>query len=267
VLFEAEAAASIFSRHFAGRFAGGQRDVGSRSDPNDFAKKLDKRILPRFLSVVDDPTIETIADKPLMGYYKYDDQGVKARPVTLVKDGRLKALVMSRNPSKEFKQSTGHGRGIYGPRSATGCLMVTTSEGADPKALHQAMMEACEDEDLEYGIRIASLGSMSGGGRASRYARYFGRSGRGGGNTPLLIYKVYPDGREELVRGAQIAQINLKSFKRILATGDTPFVLNRGARSSGHTVVAPAMLFEELDLTKIDQDFDRPPILPTPLAR
>jgi hypothetical protein len=145
--------------------------------------------------------------------------------------------------------------------------MVTTSEGADPKALHQAMMEACEDEDLEYGIRIASLGSMSGGGRASRYARYFGRSGRGGGNTPLLIYKVYPDGREELVRGAQIAQINLKSFKRILATGDTPFVLNRGARSSGHTVVAPAMLFEELDLTKIDQDFDRPPILPTPLAR
>ena len=267
ILFEAEAAASIFARHFSRRFAGGQRNVGSRSNPDDFAKKLDKRILPRFMSVVDDPTQETIADQPVMGHYKYDDQGVKARPVTLVEDGRLKALVMSRNPSKEFKQSTGHGRGAYGPRSATGCLIITASEGADPKTLHQEMMEACQDEDLEYGIRIASLGSMGGGGRSSRYARYFGRSARGGGDTPLLIYKVYPDGREELVRGAQIAQINLKSFKRLLAAGDTPFLLNQGGRSGGHTVVAPAMLFEELDLTKIDQDFDRPPILPAPLAR
>ena len=81
------------------------------------------------------------------------------------------------------------------------------------------------------------------------------------------MYKVFPDGREELVRGAQIAQVSLQAFKRLLAAGNEPYVLNTSGRSGGATLVAPAMLFEELDLTKIDQDFDKPPILTTPLAR
>jgi TldD protein len=80
------------------------------------------------------------------------------------------------------------------------------------------------------------------------------------------MYKVFPDGHEELVRGAEIARIDLKVFKRMLAAGDTPYVLNTGG-GDGSTVVAPAMLFEELDFAKIDRDFDKPPILPTPLAR
>ena len=81
------------------------------------------------------------------------------------------------------------------------------------------------------------------------------------------MYKVYPDGREELVRGAEIAQVDLKAFKRMLAAGDTPFVHNTGAWGGSTTVSAPAMLFEELDLAKVDHDFDKPPILPSPLAR
>lgn len=80
------------------------------------------------------------------------------------------------------------------------------------------------------------------------------------------MYKVYPDGREELVRGAEVANVDLRAFKRLLAAGNTPHVLNEGARSQGQTVAAPAMLFEELDLARIDRDFDKPPILPTPLA-
>jgi len=93
-----------------------------------------------------------------------------------------------------------------------------------------------------------------------------GEGGRGGTN-PLLMYKVYPDGREELVRGAEIARIDFKAFKRIMAAGDTPFVRNTSYGLLGQTVAVPALLFEELDLAKIDRDFDKPPILPTPLAR
>ena len=267
VLFDAEPAASIFSSQFANRFTGGQRQVGSRTSPDDFEKKLKKRILPRFVSVVDDPTQKTIAGKPVMGHYLYDDQGVKARPVTLVEQGRLQALVMSRNPSKEFKESTGHGRGAYRLRASIGCLIVTATDGAEAASLRQKLLEACQDEDLEYGIRIAALGSTGDGGRYGRYAGYAGAFDPRGGSTPLAIYKVYPDGREELVRGAQIARFDLKAFKRILAAGDEPYVLNRGGRSGGRTVVAPAMLFEELDLADIDQDFDKPPILTGPLAR
>ncbi|MFQ5805178.1 MAG: metallopeptidase TldD-related protein [Phycisphaerae bacterium] len=268
VLFDAEAAASIFSQRLASKFTGGQRPVGSQSDPDDFEKKLGRRILPRFINVVDDPTQETISNVPVMGHYLYDDQGVKVKPITLVENGRLKALVMSRNPSKEFNKSTGHGRGAYQPSSSTGCLIVTATDAADDEALKEQLLEACEDEDLEFGIRIASLGS-TGRGRGRYYPGFDfgGFGGAGGGTTPLVMYEVYPDGHEELIRGAEIARFDLKAFKRVLTAGDSPYVLNTGGGRQGRTIVAPAMLFEELDLAKIDRDFDQPPILANPLSR
>ena len=269
VLFDAEAAAAIFSQRFAREFAGGQRPVGSQSDPDDFERKIGKRILPRFVNVVDDPTRELINGVPVAGHYLYDDQGMKVQPVTLVEDGRLQALVMSRNPSKAFDQSTGHGRGTGSPSSTIGCLIVSGTDPADDEALKEELMEAVADEDLEYGIRVAAVGYVGAGrGRYRGYYSSFGSlGGRGGGTVPLAMYKVYPDGREELVRGAEIARIDLKAFKRVLAVGDRPHVLNTGSGSRGRTVVAPAMLFEDLDLAKIDRDFDQPPILATPLGR
>jgi TldD protein len=261
VLFEAPAAASVFSQRFARRFIGGQRPLGSRTNPSDFAKKLGKRVLPRFLDVVDDPTRETILDQPVLGHYKYDDQGVKARKVQLVEGGQLKALLMSRNPSKEFDKSTGHGRGTFRPAASIGCLIVSARDGADEKTLRAELIEAFEDEGLDYGIRVESLGRSDGGGSSA-----FAFQRRRGGTIPLTMYKVFPDGREERVRGAEIAGISTKAFKRLLAAGDKPFVLNSRS-SGGSTIVAPAMLFEELDLAKIDRDFDQPPILTNPVGR
>ncbi len=68
------------------------------------------------------------------------------------------------------------------------------------------------------------------------------------------------------MRGVEIGQFDLKAFKRMLAAGNQPYVLNNSG-GSGRTIVVPALLFEELDLAKIDRDFDTPPILPNPLAR
>ncbi len=212
--------------------------------------KLGKRILPRFVNVVDDPAQEVVAGTPVMGHYVYDDQAVKAQAVTLVEGGKLKTLLMSRNPSKELKQSNGHARGGFGwARAGIGCLIVTAEPPTDAAGLTQELLDACADEGLEFGLRIASLGSVG-----------------DGGTNPLVMYKVYPDGRQELVRGAEIARIDLKAFKRVLAAGDTPYVLNLGG-TDGSTVVVPALLFEELDLAKIDRDFDKPPILPNPVER
>ena len=84
---------------------------------------------------------------------------------------------------------------------------------------------------------------------------------------PLVMHKVFPDGKEELVRGAQFGELDLKTFKRVLAVGDKLAVINEGHGSSGSTIATPALVFEELDLAKIDEDFDKPPILPAPLAR
>lgn len=246
VLMEAEPAAQIFGSRFAGRFAGGQRPVGSSTDPEDFEKKIDERIMPRFMNVIDDPTQSTIGGEPVSGSYLYDDQGVKVQPLTLVEKGILKTLVMSRNPSKKFKQSNGHGRGVYRPSASIGCLIVTSTDPLSQEKLKERMLDACEEEDLKFGIRIESFGAGSG--------------------TPLLMYKVFPDGKEELIRAAEFARIDPKIFKQMLAAGDKPFVMNGGGWN-GRTIVAPAMLFKEMDLAKVDEDFDKPPILPNPLLR
>ena len=226
ILFEPHAASSIFWRKLANRFTGGQRPVGDELSADDFSKKLEKRILPRWMNVVDDPTLETITGTRIRGHYVYDDEGVKAKSVQLVENGKLEALVMSRNPSKEFSESTGHGRGW--PAAATmGCMVVTAEETLTEDELRAEFLEAVDDEGLEYGLRIVDLGDMTDG-------------------MPLMVYKVYPDGREELVRGLELGSINLKAFKRILAAGDTPYVNNGGSRDTPRTLAAPALLFEDL---------------------
>jgi len=261
VLFEAEPATHVFARFFGESFGGGQRAVGSPADPEDFANKLNKRILPRFMDVRDDPSLAVIEGIPVLGHYAYDEQGVAAQAVTLVEDGRLRALLMSRNPSKEFPMSNGHGRGsAAADRGDIGCLVVTADPPTDSAGLRQKLIELCADEDLEYGIRIAALGTVGAAGPGVR-------SSGDAGASPLLIYKVYPDGREELVRGAEISRIDLKAFKQIVAAGDRPFVRNTASGFQGSTVAVPALLFRELDLAKMDRDFDKPPVLPSPLQR
>lgn len=245
VLLDAEPSALMFGAHFSRRFAGGQRPVGAASDPEDFEKKIGKRILPRSVTVVDDPTLEKIDGQAVLAHYDHDDQGVPAQRVTLVEGGRLQRQVMSRNPSRLFKQSTGHGTGFYVPTASTACLILSSDDAADSNALRTELLEAAQDEDLDYGVRVASLG----------------------GYSPLEVYKVYPDGREELVRGVEGLRLNLRAFKRIIAVGDKPYVLNYSGAQSSQTFVSPALLFEELDLAPVDRDFDKPPLLPSPLAQ
>lgn len=260
VLFDPEAAAAIFATRFAGQFAGGQRPVGSRTNPDDFANKLNRRVLPTFLNVVDDPTLKQFEGQPLLSHYEFDDQAVAGRPLTLIEAGRLKALLMSRNPSKEFANSTGHGRGTVMPRAVVSTMLVTATPANTVEQMKQELIESALDEGLEFGLRVTALGNVGGGGGSG----FMSRASQGG-SSPLVMYKVFPDGREELVRGADISRIDLRAFKRILAAGDAPFIFQSGG-ATPRTVICPSLLFEELDLAKIDRDFDRPPILDSPLV-
>jgi predicted Zn-dependent protease len=245
VLVDASAASVVFGGTFAQQFAGGQRPVGSQSRSDDFEKKLGKRILPRSVTVIDDPGLKEFSGELLIGDYRYDDQGVAGQKQTLVEKGRLKALVMSRNPSKEFKNSTGHGRGSSRPSAMISNLILTSTDPLTDEAMREEFIEAFQDEDNAFGIRIASLS----------------------GRSPLEVYKVYPDGREELIRGVNAIRADARAFKRILAVGDKPAVMNVLGGEGGQSVVAPALLFEELDLAPVDSDFDKPPFIPSPLAR
>ncbi len=89
--------------------------------------------------------------------------------------------------------------------------------------------------------------------------------------VPLVVYRVYPDGRpDELIRGVDIVGTPLASFAKIVATSDRREVFNGicGAESGDVPVsaIAPAILVSEIEVQRKERSQDRPPYLPRPVA-
>ncbi|MCF8009752.1 MAG: TldD/PmbA family protein [Clostridiales bacterium] len=71
-----------------------------------YAGKIGQKVASEKVTVVDDPTL-----KGKYGSYRFDDEGVKARPVTLIENGILKDYMYDRlTARKEDRESNGHGR-------------------------------------------------------------------------------------------------------------------------------------------------------------
>ena len=228
--------------------------------------------MPRSFQVYDDPQAASLGQEYLAGHYAIDDEGVPAQRVEIVVDGRLKGMVMSRAPTREFPASNGHGRliGRGSTRAAVGCLFVEATDGVPDEELKQALIEAARDQGLEYGLRVNSI---SGGGvrqagiRPGRRAPgRFQFGGRAEAESPLgdpvTVYKVYLDGREELVRGCEFGSLDVATLKDIVTAGNRPIVYNTGsATGAPGSIVAPAVLFEELELFTIEEDRQTRPIM------
>src|SRR5581483_127186 len=107
-ILSGRASAVFFHEIFGHRVEGHrQKDV---TEGQTFTKMLGQKVLPDFISVEFDPTKKAYKGTDLIGYYEYDDEGVKARPVQVVENGVLKTFLLSRSPVAEFLQSNGHGR-------------------------------------------------------------------------------------------------------------------------------------------------------------
>jgi hypothetical protein len=281
VLIDGLAAAQFF-RQLVARGVAGQADpVGSSrratQGTDDLESRLGKRILPPTFQIYDDPRNATFKEAFLCGHYDFDDEGVPAQRVNLVVDGKLEGMVMSRAPTKQFAQSNGHGRrnGGEAPRSAMGCLYIESAKGESPADLKKELREAAEAEGLKFGLRITSLQN-----RAASTAQTFGGRGgfgRGGGapgvtrtiGDPITIYKVYvADGHEEPVRGCEFNSVDVRSLRKIIAAGNVPVIHNStGGSSPPSSVIAPAVLFEELELSRIKRETEKKPIIEAPHAR
>jgi hypothetical protein len=273
VLIDGAAAPQLFRQLLARGVAGQVEPVGSqrRNVPgtDDLEKRLGKRVLPTSFHVYDDPRNGVFQGTPLAGYYLFDDEGVRAQRVEIVTNGKLQGMVMSRTPTKRFAQSTGHGRrgNSEPPRSTIGCLYIESSDTKSPEELKKALLKAADDEGLEYGLRIAGLRSRDpADAPLSRFNR--GNPSRGVGD-PVAVYKVYvADGREELVRGCEFRSLDERNLRRILAAGKTLFVDNNAVSSTpSSSVIAPAILLEEMELTRIDRESEKKPIIEAPQAR
>jgi len=260
-LLTGRAAAVFFHEVFGHRAEGHrQKDV---NEGQTFAKMVGEPILPDFISVVDDTTMKKLGKDDLLGYYQFDDEGVKAQKVMLVDHGVLKNFEMSRSPLADFPVSNGHGRRQLGatPVSRQGNLIVESSKTMTNAQLRAKLIELVKQQGKPYGLLIDDI---AGG---------FTFTGRGQPQAfqvqPLVVYKVFADGRpDELVRGVDIVGTPLAALTKIVATGDTPEVFNGycGAESGSVPVsaAAPALLTSELEVQKKQSSTDRPPILPPP---
>ncbi len=255
-------AAAVFFHEVLGHRVEGQRQRG-RDEGQTFTKKVNEKILPEFLSVTDDPTLRTLGGTELSGFYRYDDEGIPAERVEVVKDGILKNFLMGRLPVKNFSHSNGHGRAQSGlmPVGRQGNLIVTSSKTMPDAQLRARFIEEIKKQGKPYGLYFEDIQ-----GGFTLTTRALPQSFQ---VLPVMVWRVYADGRpDELVRGVDIVGTPLTVLTEIVATGDTTSVFNGicGAESGSVPVsaAAPAMLFSEMEVQKRKYGDERPPILPPP---
>jgi len=262
-IFSGRATGVFFHEIFGHRVEGHRQK--DESEGQTFTKSVGTKVLPDFLSVVFDPTRRKVGGIDLNGWYDYDDEGVKGRPITAVDKGVLKTFLMSRSPIKGFEQSNGHGRrqpGLEVVSRQSNLLVESTNAVSDAK-LRQMLLDEVKKQNKPYGLYFRDItGGFTTTQRAGLQAFKV---------IPVIVYRVYPDGRpDELVRGADIVGTPLSSFSKILATSDKQEVFNGycGAESGSVPVsaVAPAILVSEIEIEKKAKSNDRPPLLPEPTS-
>jgi predicted Zn-dependent protease len=261
-ILSGRATAVFFHEVFGHRIEGHRQK--SESEGQTFKKMVGQPILPTFLSVNFDPTLKSYAGTDLVGSYLVDDEGVLAKPVVAVKDGILENFLMGRSPIDGFPASNGHGRAQAGfePVARQSNLVILNSKPEPRAELKKQLLAQIKQQGKPFGLFFDDI---QGG---------FTLTGRSIPNAfnvlPIMVYRVYPDGKEELVRGVDLVGTPLTTFSKIVAADDEKSVFNGicGAESGGVPVSAsgPAILISQIEVQKKAKAQERDPILPAPFA-
>jgi TldD protein len=250
----------IFHEIFGHRIEG-QREKRENQSMT-FRDRVGQKVLPEFISVYADPTERKYGDTLLAGYYKFDNEGVRARRVTVVENGVLKNFLMSRLPIDNFPDSNGHGRRApgYNVAGRQSNLLVVASKTVTRAELKNQLIEEVKKKNLPYGLYFEDI---AGGFTAvGRMAPNFFEV------IPVMVYRIYPDGHEELVRGVDLIGTALTAFNKIEAADDRSEAFNGvcGAESGFVPVSAggPGLLFSEIEVQKKAKSQELSPILPPP---
>jgi hypothetical protein len=153
--------------------------------------------------------------------------------------------LVGRQPIRDFPFSNGHGRAGTGtmPSPNLGVLLLKSSDAQSPEALKQRVIQMITEQSKPYGYRVETLGP---------------------GNSPRLLYRVYPDGHEQLVRGAVFNELDVRALRSdLIAVGNDPMVSNRTG-GIATTVITPSLLFDELEVRRADTSKDKLPDYPPP---
>jgi TldD protein len=246
VLFAPDAANDVIATLVGSNVVGRKPQPGR---PNRtvgaFATSYKSRVLPGFLSIIDDPTLKDFQGHSLVGSYDVDNEGVKAQSVSVIEKGTLSNYLLGREPVRDFPASNGHGRAAPGslPSPSLGVLLLKSAEAQSPEELRKKIMQMVTDQGKPYAYRVDTLGP---------------------GNSPRLLYRVYTDGHEELVRGAVFNELDVRALRsNLIAVGNDPLVSNRSG-GVPTTIICPSLLFDELEVKRADTSKDKLPDYPAP---
>jgi predicted Zn-dependent protease len=262
-ILEGRAAGVFFHEVFGHRIEGHrQKDTTSGKT---FSSYVGRQIMPDWLSVYDDPTLTTLNGMQLNGFFRFDDEGVRARRTSLVERGKLVGFLMGRNPIDGFPHSNGHGRKQAGlpPVARQGNLVVEASRSVERADLEKMLIEEIKKQGRPYGMVFTDI---SGG-----FTNTTAFQPQAFKVNPVLAYRLYPDGRRELVRGIDISGTPLAALGSIRAASRDVETFNGvcGAESGWVPVSAsaPSLLIEKLEIEKSFTPPDRPPVLAPPAIR
>jgi TldD protein len=303
VLFEARAAAPLLAQVLSPAVNGARPPISfspvleqmltGLGGKSDWVGRLGARVLPATVNLVDDPTDKEFKGTSLIGGYGVDDEGVRGQKVTLVENGSLKNELMSRRPGPDFEQSNGHGRTAFlnDAKPTMSNLIFSSTETLSPADLKKKFLDECraekKSEREQYCLVVREMDnpalSLLHQDDFSELLASFGGGAGTGDRLPLVVYRIYPDsGREEMVRGARIIGLNTRALRNIAGIGNDNFVYNyMQSQANGFagtalsafgsaqlglpaSVVAPSLLFEEVEIRGERGEAKRLPLLPPP---
>ena len=251
VLFAGSAGAEIFGQVVAPKFLAmrtpasdsPQFETYAAQAASKFQDRIGARVLPAFLSVADDPTQTSFQGTQLRGNHQVDEEGVKSRPVKLVDKGVLKTLLVTRDPVTHVPQSTGSFR-TFGAQPSN--LIVSVEDGKSAAELQSELLSLVKQRDAGYGILVRRVGRE--------------------------IYRIYPDGHQELARQGTFDGLDDTAFKNLEAASKDltvytiPFSAVGGRIFPGQTgaplvsFVVPSLLFEDLTLKPASVELPKLPL-------
>jgi len=299
VLFEASAAGSLLAQMLGPSLSGARGPLAMQTafdqlmdrlgGRSEWVGKLGTRVFPAGVSLVDDPTGSLAPGQDLLGTYKVDEEGVEAKRVKVVDNGLLLDFLMSRRPGPDLDHSNGHGRAAYlgDPRPMMSNLFFTSSSGISPDDLKKKFMDACKQNGNKWCLIVRAMDNPVLGVREQEDLSDIVMGAASGAATgdrlPLLVYRVnVADGQESLLRGARLSGLTLRAMRNIAGIGNdaTPFNFMQsqqagfsgtalaafGSADSGvpATVVAPSLLFDDVEVHGARGEPERLPLVPPP---
>jgi predicted Zn-dependent protease len=249
VLLSGDAAADVFNKLFVPNVEADRPDIGTTARTQGaYQSSLRTPVLPAFLSVVDDPTLHSFEGKSLVGAYSVDDEGEPVEPVTIVEHGKLLNFLLGREPVKDFPESNGHGRAALAQaaHSRAGVIQVKSAEPLSEEQMHAKLLALAKEQGRDV-YEVETLG--------------------GGELMPRLLYRVSPQGKRTLVRGAVFDELDQRAIRSgIVAAGGKPYV----AQTLGpvpQTTIVPELLFADITVKRASEEQQKLPYYPPPAER